>query len=194
MKYFTSDLHLGHKNILKYQPARPWKNIDEMNNAIVDNWNSVVTPQDEVYVIGDFAFMQPTDTVNILRRMNGQKYLIKGNHDAIDSSEVRECFGWIKDFYELNVDLGDVHKQKIVMCHYAFRVWNKSHHGSWNLYGHSHGSLPPEGKQLDVGIDATILYHKWFGSDFGVKPFTPVSLDQVKLILDSREQHKVDHH
>ena len=165
-----------------------------MNEGIIDNWNAVVGVQDEVYVIGDFAFMHPPETINILRRLHGTKFLVKGNHDAVDSAEVQAQFTWVKDFYELNLNLGGIHKQKIVLCHYAFRVWNKSHHGAWNLYGHSHGSLPPEGKQLDVGIDATILYHKWFGSNFGVKPFTPVSLDQVKLILDSRDQHKVDHH
>lgn len=192
--FFTSDLHFSHANILKYQPDRPWANVQDMNEGIISNWNSVVTPQDEVYIIGDFAFAQPVEVANICRRLNGNKFLVKGNHDDVRDAEVRAAFGWIKDYYELNVDLGGKHKQKICMHHYAGRVWNKSHHGSWQLYGHSHGSLPPQGKQIDVGIDATILYKDWFGFDAGVKPFCPVSLDQLKQLLDSREINKVDHH
>ena len=165
-----------------------------MNEAIIKIWNDTVSPTDEVYIIGDVTFMTPQDAVNVLTRLNGTKYLVKGNHDNLEDPTVRAQYQWIKDYYELNLDLGGKHKQRIVMCHYAFRVWNKSHHGAWNLYGHSHSSLPPIGKQLDVGIDATLKIHEWFGDSFGVVPFAPISLDQIKQIMDSVEFVSVDHH
>lgn len=161
MIFFTSDLHLNHANILKYQPLRQGKNVDEMNNIIINNWNSVVTNRDTVYVLGDVVFGANNTHIYIyiLSRLNGQKILIKGNHDS-NSTNLNSYFAHVKDYYELDYDFGDIHKQKIVMCHYAFKVWNKSHYGSWNLYGHSHGTLAPVGKQLDVGIDATLNYEK----------------------------------
>lgn len=194
MIFFTSDLHISHKNILKYQPNRPWKSIQEMNEGIISNWNSTIGPTDEVYILGDFAFAQPSIQIAILKRLNGKKYFVSGNHDDMTSEELQNEFVWIKDFYELNHTFPDGVKQKIVMCHYALRMWNKSHRGAWNVYGHSHGSLPPVGKQLDVGIDATIKYSKWFGSNAGVKPFCPVSMVQVRTLLDTQEIFYGDHH
>lgn len=193
MKFFTADIHFGHKNIIKYS-NRPFKDIVEMRETIISNWNSVVTPADEVYIIGDFAFAKPEETLAILNRLNGNKFLVKGNHDNLDSSEVKSKFGWIRDYYELNVDMGEPHKQKIVLCHYAMRVWNKSHHGAWNIYGHSHGTLPPEGKQIDVGVDAVQHYSKWYGINAGTKSFTPISLDQVKTLMATVKFVPVDHH
>ena len=194
MKYFTSDLHFYHKNILKYQPDRPWKTVEEMNEGIIANWNATVKPEDEIYILGDFAFAQPTAQIALLRRLNGKKYLVEGNHDEMMNPELRAQFTWIKDFFELNVTFDDGVKQRIILCHYAFRVWNKSHRGAWNFYGHSHGSLPPQGKQIDVGIDATIEYHKWFGTNAGVKPFSPVSLDQIRVLLEKQDIYYGDHH
>lgn len=194
MKFFTSDIHFGHKNILKYQPKRPWNTLEDMRERLIQNWNDVVGINDEVYIVGDFAFLPPTKQIEILQRLNGKKYLIRGNHDEVENDELAAEFVWIKDYHELSLHMGGEHKQKICMSHYAMRVWNKSHHGAWNIYGHSHGSLPPIGKQIDVGIDATILYHEWYGTNAGVIPFSPVSLDQIKVMLDTVELVKVDHH
>lgn len=194
MKFFTSDLHFGHKNILKYQPDRPWASVDDMREGLITLWNSVVTPSDDVYIIGDFAFLPHNKQVEILTRLNGNKYLIKGNHDDVDNALLKSQFVWIKDYYELRIPTEGGNTQKICMSHYAMRVWNSSHKGSWNLYGHSHGSLPPLGKQLDVGVDATIKYHEWFGNNAGVIPFSPVSFDQIKILLDPVEALSVDHH
>lgn len=193
MKFFTADIHFGHKNIIKYS-NRPFKDIFEMRETIINNWNSVVNTTDEVYIIGDFSFAKPEETISILNRLNGNKFLVRGNHDNLESAEFKSKFSWIKDYYELNVDMGDTHKQKIVMCHYAMRVWNKSHIGAWNIYGHSHGTLPPEGKQIDVGVDAIRHYDEWYGINAGTEPFTPVSLDQIKLLMDTIEFVQVDHH
>ncbi len=72
----------------------------------------------------------------------------------------------------------------IVLFHYGQRVWNKSHHDSIHLYGHSHGSLPPHGKSVDVGVDCKEITHE----------YRPVSLDEVVRYMDKRQGEVVDHH
>ena len=85
MNFYISDLHLGHKNILKYD-NRPWKTIEDMTIGVINNWNKVVSQKDDVYILGDFAFqnsyMTPFLITDVLSRLNGKKYLILGNHDT----------------------------------------------------------------------------------------------------------------
>lgn len=88
------------------------------------------------------------------------------------------------DFFEEVCDYKEIRHngQRIILCHYAFRVWNSSHHGSWHLYGHSHGSLPDDLGALswDVGSDNN--------------NFTPISFEQVKEIMSHKTFVPVDHH
>lgn len=190
MIYFTSDLHFFHKNVIEYS-NRPFKNVDDMNTQLIKNWNYVVQPNDTVYILGDFSFGTEEQTIGIIYRLNGNKRWILGNHDRNDKH--KSHYDSYTYFHEETFSIDD-EKHHIIMCHYAMRVWNKSHYGSWNLYGHSHGSLKPIGKQLDVGVDAVHNYTKWFGVDCGAKPYTPVSIKQIKTLMDSVQIHKVDHH
>lgn len=119
-----------------------------MNEALVTNWNALVSPKDEVYHLGDLSFGREVDTRNIIARLNGRIYLVRGNHDAGFLKRNSGLFTWVKDYYELKWN-----KQKFVLCHFPFAVWNESHHGSFHLHGHSHGTLPPRGRRRDVGVD-----------------------------------------
>ena len=83
MIYFTSDTHFGHARIIELC-ARPFANVDEMNEALIQKWNAVVGPDDVVYHLGDF-FMGPKETVLLRKRLNGKIVLIKGNHDKKDA-------------------------------------------------------------------------------------------------------------
>lgn len=143
--WFTSDTHFGHKNIIKYS-NRPYRDIDEMNRALIANWQEQVHWDDEVYHLGDFSFLPKDKAQNILDQLPGRKHLILGNHDK----GVNQLRGWewIRQYHELHVG-----KQMIVMSHYAMRVFNKVHRGAIQLYGHSHGLLPGNDQQLDVGVD-----------------------------------------
>lgn len=183
MIYFTSDLHFNHKNVIEYS-NRPFSSVDEMNEILINNWNSTVAKTDTIYILGDFSFGSDEFTKKLIETLNGNKIWVLGNHDR--NPKHRNLYVGNSNYRELTVKFGS-NRQHIVMCHYAFRTWNRSHYGSWNLYGHSHGSLKPVGKQLDVGVDATRHYHEWFGIDSGVKPYSPVSVDQIKLLLDSVE-------
>ena len=103
--FFTSDTHFGHTNIIKYckrpfllDPSRGFvdRNLDtdEMDEALIKNWNSVVQPSDTLYHIGDLAFYKDQrKTMNLLRRLNGNKVLIRGNHDKYLDKEALDMFG-----------------------------------------------------------------------------------------------------
>jgi calcineurin-like phosphoesterase family protein len=164
--YFTSDTHYGHTNTWKKfkkpgsetEPLRPFLSDDVMDQTMIENWNKVVTPNDIVYHLGDFA-MGKVSAPGILSRLNGKKVLIWGNHD---SDQVRQLPQWefSTPYHELRLD-----GKFIVLCHYKFDTFNKSHHGSLQFYGHSHGSNSDNDQQVDVGVDC------W--------NYTPVSLQQI---------------
>lgn len=171
MIYYTSDTHYFHKNIIKYS-NRPFKDVDEMNREMVARWNSVVKKGDTVYHLGDFGFSNPKDNDSIAWQLNGSKFMMLGNHDKkvpVGFHPIQQCH----EIYDSN--------RKIIMCHYGMRVWNKSHHGSLHLYGHSHGSLPGDSQSLDVGVDC------W--------NYTPVALSGILIRMSQSDlRQKVDHH
>jgi calcineurin-like phosphoesterase family protein len=174
--FFTSDTHFGHNNIIEGKSNwgfRKFIDTDHMDTVLIANWNSVVRPQDTVYVIGDFTMGR--NAKKYLDRLLGKKILISGNHDKSPTLEA----GWseIFDYKEINVE-----GQHIVLCHFSFKVWNRSHHGSMNLYGHSHGTLPddPNSLSIDVGVDC----HNYF----------PISFEQVKAIMSKKTFKPIDHH
>jgi calcineurin-like phosphoesterase family protein len=162
MIFFTADTHFGHDAIRKYC-NRPFANVQEMNETIINNWNSVVGKQDCVYLLGDFGFGKPEDLLKILKQLNGNVLFVRGNHDK-QMNQIAQ----LRDTIEVRIPdkrfpSGFCY---IWLSHYAHRVWNKSHHGSFHLYGHSHGTLPEtDSFSFDVGVDS------W--------NFTPVSFEQV---------------
>src|SRR6478609_5729886 len=117
---------------------RLFNNVNEMNEAIIKNHNELISNEDDFYFLGDFSFAKLDITIWLMSRLNGNKFFIGGNHDKKDTIEVYKKFGtYLGGLAEI-----EVNKQKIVLCHYAMRVWNGSHRGTWCLYGHSHHSLP----------------------------------------------------
>lgn len=153
---FTSDLHFSHKKFvtLKFRPH--FNTVDEMNETIVGNWNEVVNKRDRVYLLGDVALGRPEAAAKLLKRLNGRIYLIRGNHDDVAEHKlVAPRFEWIKDLHYFQVE-----KQKIMLCHYAMRSWRAMHHGSWMLFGHSHGHLDdvPTLRTMDVGVDCNAFF------------------------------------
>ena len=137
MKFYTSDLHFGHKNIIEYE-NRPFRTVEEMDEALILAWNRKVRKGDEVYILGDFGFISGERANIILRRLNGQKYLIRGNHDNSflkDKTFDRTRFEWIKDYATIKDG-----SHLICMFHYPIAVWDQQHHGALHLYGHVHSN------------------------------------------------------
>lgn len=176
--YFASDYHLGHANVIKYD-GRPFKDVYEMDEAIIANHNSVVGDEDDFYFLGDFSFSK-SRTEEYMQRLNGRKFFIKGNHDNHQIIKLYKEYGtYLGELAEV-----DVEGQRIVLCHYAMRVWNKSHRGVWHLYGHSHHSLPDLNNSLsfDIGINGD-----------GYK-YTPLSFEQISRIMSKKTYKPLDHH
>lgn len=171
MIYFTSDTHFGHKNIIKYC-NRPF-DIDkvwEMDDALINNWNARVQPEDTIYHLGDVCFKNADAFQNYMKRLNGHKHLIWGNHD---SNQVRQSPLWESSQPQLELTID---KQYVVLYHYGQRVWNHSHHGAIQLYGHSHGSLPGSSQSLDVGSDC------W--------DYTPCTLEEILRRMKTLSPYK----
>ena len=124
-KFYISDLHLGHNNIIRLD-NRPFKNMTEMETTIINNWNSVVSDNDQVYILGDM-FWNNDRAPEILDELKGSKYLVKGNHDRINSP-MAERFVWIKDYAEIK-DNGE----HLVLCHYPISHWKSADYGTIHL-------------------------------------------------------------
>ncbi len=161
---FSADTHLNHKNIIEYC-SRPFSTIEEMNETIIENFNDRIMPDDTLYHLGDFSF---GDAYRWRKRFKCKNiFLIRGNHDKSGLKDAG--FGWVKDTHNLIRPEGK--EISIFLSHYGHRVWPSSHHGSYHLYGHSHGKLPSYGKSFDVGVDCF--------------NFIPISLDTVIGIMDT---------
>ena len=157
--FFTSDSHFGHDNIIRHckRPCRehPFQDAAQMDRVLIDAWNRVVSPGDEVYHLGDFS-MRPAETVNgLLQRLHGTKHLIVGNHDrvvGVEGCRQHGCRlqGWasIREMASISVN-----GQPIFLCHYPMREWPGMWQGTVHLYGHVHGNLQPLPGSMDVSAD-----------------------------------------
>ena len=173
--FFTSDLHLGHTNIIKLTNA-PFSTLEEREQAILTNWNQMVKPEDSVYILGDVSWYDTPTTEHFLSKLNGTKYVIRGNHDKTNFlNDLKDC-GAIKDWYEYK-EL-NINKQKYCLFHYPMQEWDGFFHNAIHLHGHIHSnSLYSKGSKVktttnlnryDVGVDAN--------------NFCPVSLNFIKTI------------
>ena len=134
MIYFTADLHLGHANIIKHC-ERPFSSADEMDEYLISAWNSRVHLNDSVYIIGDFIFRSIKSPEEYLKRLNGKKHLILGNHDTnwIKKIDLAQYFAIVERFVEFSNG-----QHKITLCHYPMMSWNNIAKGSYMIHGHIH--------------------------------------------------------
>lgn len=176
--WFTSDEHYGHRNILDFC-HRPFADVNDMTERLIENHNKLVKPGDLVYHLGDMFWrtLSVQDAMTIRMRLIGQHFYIKGNHEELieKSKQLRDLFIWVRDVQNLKFGVG---KPNIWLSHYAHEDWNGSHRGSYHLFGHVHGDKPnPVGLKMDVGVDA--------------QNFSPISLEQVRTILEAKAANLV---
>lgn len=178
MNYFSGDWHLGHANIIRFD-GRPFANVDEMNETIMKNVMTTLQKGDNLYYVGDFALERDFGKVEgwmaTLKSSGANLYFIKGNHDKKDTIKLYQKYG----VYLGEQKKVEVEGQEIVLNHYAMRVWDKSHHGTWHLYGHSHHSLPEDMNALsfDVGINGwgyQLLPMQKIRDKMATKTFKPI--------------------
>ena len=133
--YFTADTHFGHENVIKFS-NRQFENLVEMEKVLTENWNARVRPDDDIYIVGDFAWRARHDHImKCIKQLNGRKHLIMGNHDRkyMDFDDYRAAFVLIDKSTEIFLD-----KQRIILCHYPMAEWHQYHRGSYHIHGHIH--------------------------------------------------------
>ena len=181
--YITSDEHYGHENIIKYC-KRPFVNVREMRDYIIAQHNKKVPRSPNVLTIhaGDMFWNTLTqkEASEILYQLNGKHAFLYGNHDELMEQEpwLRSQFVWVKGENKVGgAHLLNFHNKKLLVSHFAHRVWERSHKGSYHVYGHSHQGLPPLGKSFDIGVE---------GHDY-----SPWSLEEIFSRMETLEQHHV---
>ena len=143
--WITSDTHFGHTNIIRYC-SRPFKDADEMNRALVSNWNSVVQPNDTIWHLGDVTF----GNVKVLKELNGTINLCLGNHDRENFLRKTGRFAFMTNEIFI-LDL--LNYPALVLFHYPMEDWPAKYPGAIHFHGHSHGRAPKVKNRLDVGVD-----------------------------------------
>ena len=168
MIYFTSDLHFNHKNIIPYC-NRPFNSVEEMNEALIANWNNTVTENDIVYVLGDFILGPADQTETFVKRLNGHIVLVRGNHDSKAKLAIYDSLGIVvRDIAYL-----EYKGRFFIMCHFPIaseefiKMVRESNSEVICLYGHVHNEAPRG------YVNGT--YH--IGTD--TNDFTPVSLEKI---------------
>lgn len=172
MIYFTCDQHLGHPAIISMQ-NRPFRDVEDMNRMIINNYNSVVHKNDTVYILGDICHrLKVEDANDLISELKGRKILITGNHDK--KYDVK-LFEEIYDFKTVSL-----YGKYFALMHYPMLSWPKSHQGSYQLHGHIHArndynqQNKMDGiRRYDVGVDANDFY--------------PVSVEQIIDFFGMRE-------
>lgn len=165
--WFSSDLHFSHKNVITYC-NRPFKDIEEMNEALIKLWNETVKKQDIIYVLGDFS-LNPKWSRLLIPKLNGKKILVAGNHDACHISH-KKCGKMVSRYLEDG--WAEVHPhykhlqlkngQNVVLSHLPYdneyddryKQYKLPYQGNILLHGHLHGKYKKKGNQIDVGYDA----------------------------------------
>lgn len=158
-KWFISDTHFFHSNIIKYC-NRPFENADVMDETMIQNWNNTVKPNDKVYHLGDVALGFGGDDKklgNLLRRLNGKKRLIAGNHDNLKSVSLQTFFEKIEIWYG-NKDWG-------FTCSHIPLPLTHLRDGKVNVHGHIHNNVEDNPRYISVCVER--------------RNYTPVHLDTI---------------
>lgn len=184
--FFTSDTHFGHTNIMKFC-KRPFDSVEEMDNALINNWNKVVKKNDIVFHLGDFGFCNSTRLHEIIEQLNGHVYLITGNHDRkMLKANHDSLFEYIAPEMYINVN-----GQKIYLNHKPYLCFDGVYgrtdkNWTWQLFGHVH-SGPLAG---DTGLDyqrLKMLFPTQYDVGVDNNNFTPISFNKVKEIITDQQ-------
>lgn len=177
MIYITSDIHFGHDKPFLFRP-RGFDNIHDHDETIIQNWNSVIGKHDVVYILGDIMLNNTPGGIAKLKRLNGQKYFIRGNHDTDFKTALYSKYGKVLGYSSVL----KYHKYNFYLSHYptvvgSLRDTASLHNCSINLCGHSHTKDP----FYDWSRLQAPIYH----CELDAHDNTPVLLDDI--ILDMQD-------
>lgn len=183
--YFTSDLHFYHKNICKFTRRHEVVQQEHHEEWLIDIWNSTVKKSDKIWHLGDLTFLTKyEDIAALIKKLNGQKFFIKGNHDRTKILNQLKNDNLIQNWYQYEEI--KISATPVCLFHFPIASWHKQGYGSLHLHGHCHGSYTTgKGKILDVGIDSAYNIkgkHEFF------------SEEDIANYMSHRELQTVDHH
>ena len=180
LNLYISDLHFGHKNVIDFD-HRPFSDVHEMDHVLIKLWNSRVSADDNVYIIGDFCFRNEYAPEWYLRQLKGHKHLIIGNHDnkTLKNEKAMAYFESVDKMMHVS-DQG----KEICLCHFPIAEWNGYYKGHWHIYGHIHGRMDEtyyfmRGKEKALNAAACI------------NNYTPASVNE--LIRNNEIHRKKEH-
>lgn len=158
--FFIGDTHFGHKNVLTFEhngePLRPFADLEEMHETIVERWNATVSPDDKIYHLGDVAFSKPG--IRVMGRLNGRKRLIRGNHDLLKLNVYREYFNEVYGVRQID---GYWLTHVPISEHMLDQPRVKA-----NVHGHTHALTLPNPLYVNVSVEAI--------------NYTPLSFEEVR--------------
>jgi len=172
--WIVSDTHFDHGRIIELCD-RPFRDVNEMNNTLIENWNKVVKPNDMVYHLGDFSFSKEQRIESLVRQLNGKIILILGNHDKLSRNFYKNTFERVFDYYKLRCN-----NEKYILFHYPIYEWDGFFRGTIHLHGHVHGNsknsnvqdIPGRQHAVDMSVDS--------------RDWRPVNIDEIAGIVNQR--------
>ena len=141
-KLYIADCHFFHERLNVQMDFRGFSDVQEMNDHMVEQWNSRVRPRDEVFILGDFSCGRGKETADLLQRLNGHLYMIQGNHDRFLEDKMFDSsrFYWVRPYTEIRDG-----RRRVILCHYPVFCYKGQYKASdsgeartFMLYGHVH--------------------------------------------------------
>lgn len=147
--FFTADMHFGHENVISFD-KRPFETVEEMDEELIRRWNAKVGKGDLVYVLGDMIWKtRNVDAEALIRSLNGQIILIKGNHDRfLHNAKAKSALAGVKDYDDISVKLESGSMRRVILCHYYIPFYIGYRNQAIHLHGHSHNTEEHEQEEL----------------------------------------------
>lgn len=172
-EYLISDTHFNHKKIIDFEEGgRSFATVEDMNEEIINQWNSIVTNNDTVYHLGDISMNgKYNELAALFERLKGKKIIIQGNHDNTSDLKKLKRDNYIEDYHEFGIRLKR-QKQLLYLSHYPTSLGRRPN--MWSVHGHIHSQPSNEVNQINVGVDSPFM-NNVMNIPFG----QPISLDKV---------------
>lgn len=172
--FFTADLHLNHKSPVE-KGWREFDSVEDMNECIISRWNEMVSPQDRVWILGDVFLGSEAEGLALVNRLQGQKHLITGNHDAVWSGHrdgYKHFRPWLESFETIQAFARRrIAGHTVLLSHFPFQGagdhtaierytrYRFPDDGSHLIHGHVHEAWKQNGpRMLNVGVDMWSYY------------------------------------
>lgn len=180
-KFFTSDLHFGHENVLRFD-HRPFQTVEEMDKELIKRWNAKVGKNDLVYVLGDFIWKSGTNEApKLIKSLNGQIILIKGNHDRfLHNAAAKNALAGLKDYDDISVELEDGTQRRCILSHYFIPFYVGHRRQAIHLHGHSHTTEEAnEERRITAELNSKGYNLQIYNVGCMYWNYEPVTLDEI---------------